>query len=396
MVGVVVAAVVVAGSACGTSTSSAGGRQTLVVQVDHKSDEFASTFIHYFPDHVQLHPGDTVKFDQTWTGEPHSVTMGTSVDEFLGIALPAFAKYKSEAEAPKELVDQINQLQRAQPSMGGNAPGEVVQTAAQPCYLDSGSPPQDGSACPKRAQPAFNGRQTYYNSGFIPYQGVKGNTFTLKLSDDIKPGTYRYYCTLHGADMNGVIEVKPKTESIPPASAVALAAQKDIERFSVEPRQDLKDAAAGKLPNNWKLPIVGVPTKDVPLSINEFLPSTIQAKVGEKVTWTFTQDHTISFNVPKYFPIATVGKGWHGHYQPRRLLPVKWPGTPPDRGDPHGDVPIPPISVDAGSWDGGGGFHSSGSGWAPGDTYAVTFTKAGTYTYACVLHPPMIGKVVVK
>ena len=31
-----------------------------------------------------------------------------------------------------------------------------------------------------------------------------------------------------------------------------------------------------------------------------------------------------------------------------------------------------------------------------GDKYSVTFTKAGTYPYACLIHPGMIGKVVVK
>jgi plastocyanin len=30
-----------------------------------------------------------------------------------------------------------------------------------------------------------------------------------------------------------------------------------------------------------------------------------------------------------------------------------------------------------------------------GDTFTLTFTKAGTYPYACAVHPQMIGQVVV-
>ena len=39
---------------------------------------------------------------------------------------------------------------------------------------------------------------------------------------------------------------------------------------------------------------------------------------------------------------------------------------------------------------------SSGIGFNTGDTYSVTFTKRGTYAFACLIHPGMIGKVVVK
>ena len=54
------------------------------------------------------------------------------------------------------------------------------------------------------------------------------------------------------------------------------------------------------------------------------------------------------------------------------------------------------MHLEAGKWDGSGGLHSSGADFHDGDTYAVTFTKSGTYPYACLIHPGMIGKVVVK
>jgi|HubBroStandDraft_5_1064220.scaffolds.fasta_scaffold76615_2 amicyanin len=41
-----------------------------------------------------------------------------------------------------------------------------------------------------------------------------------------------------------------------------------------------------------------------------------------------------------------------------------------------------------------GSFHSKAMDTA--DSYSVTFTKPGVYSYFCSLHPKMVGKVVVK
>jgi hypothetical protein len=57
------------------------------------------------------------------------------------------------------------------------------------------------------------------------------------------------------------------------------------------------------------------------------------------------------------------------------------------------------LVVDGGTWD-GAGFRSSGfpiclGGDCPPARFSLTFTKPGTYRYACLLHPAMIGTVVV-
>jgi plastocyanin len=57
------------------------------------------------------------------------------------------------------------------------------------------------------------------------------------------------------------------------------------------------------------------------------------------------------------------------------------------------DDEMPIQNVDAGRWD-GSGFLSSGV--QPGGTYTVTFTRPGTYPYACLIHPRMVGEVVVR
>ncbi len=68
-------------SACGGGGPGAAGGETRKVLVDYKHDQFSASFLAYFPTDVRVHAGDTVEFKQFWTGEPHTVTMGTMIDE---------------------------------------------------------------------------------------------------------------------------------------------------------------------------------------------------------------------------------------------------------------------------------------------------------------------------
>src|SRR2546425_10959834 len=74
-----------------------GGRQVLV---DYNNPDFANIAIAYFPDTVNVHPGDTVHFKQAWNGEPHSVTMGTLVDDGLNIVNPLLAQFSNQEPPP--------------------------------------------------------------------------------------------------------------------------------------------------------------------------------------------------------------------------------------------------------------------------------------------------------
>ena len=407
------AAVAVAVSACNNSSS---GPQTRTVLVDFGHDEFAGAFLAYYPKTTTFRPGDTVDFRQVWNGEPHSVTMGTLVEDGLTKAAPLIKQYPHGEGAPPEVTAQFDEIFKNLPFMFGNGPDAINQAAAQPCFLDSGSPPTDPkTACPHRTQPAFNGRQPYYSSGFIPYAGNQGNKFEVKLADDIKPGTYQFYCDLHGPDMSGSIVVKPKGTAIPSQSAVSRQARKEVDtsvastlkafRTSSTPPFSLLKAAraAGFLgpndpapPGTEKMYAAGYATTNGPGFISEFIPRTINAKVGEKVTWAFIGQHTVSFGVPHYFPQLTIAKDGTVKTDHRGTdaaggagMPEKLPDNPPN-----------PFVVDGGKW-GGSGLHSSG---LPNDTggpnqivgYSLTFTKAGTYDYACLIHPRMVAKVVVS
>ena len=404
--------------ACGGGSSSGGGN-TRQVLVDYNNPDFANLVLAYFPSSVAVHPGDTVHFKQAWNGEPHSVTMGTLVDKGLDIVNPLLQKYPGGEGAPPEAQNQFDAAFQDLPFMFGNGgPTEINQAAAQPCYLESGTPPSDkDKPCPKRVQPAFTGKQAYYSSGFIPYAGNNGNSFNVKLAPDIKPGTYRYYCNLHGPEMQGSIVVKPKGATIPSQSAVDKAAlsqakshvkpvaealdklaasgpfdiNKAIDIAKIEPAPDDKLKAAIK---GFALAGYGVQAEQSVLA-NEFLPRTIHAKVGEKVTWAFFGIHTVSFDVPRYFSILTIGKDGKVAFD-QRASATRGKGFPDSLPDDHPN----PFVVDGGNWN-GTGFISSGF---PPDTngptdvmaYSLTFTKAGTYQYACLIHPKMVGTVIVK
>ena len=64
------------------------------------------------------------------------------------------------------------------------------------------------------------------------------------------------------------------------------------------------------------------------------------------------------------------------------VLPEEGPG--PDDGPP---------SHDGGTYDGEGFWSSGLIGAGPYLEYTMRITKPGTYAYACLLHPPMVGTI---
>jgi plastocyanin len=429
------------GIAAGLIVSGCGGvnpnaPQTRTVLVDYSHDEFASFFLSYFPREIDVRPGDTIVFKQTWTGEPHTVTMGTKVDE-LGEAMQPFFKAFEEggwAALPDEPPPEILALEEELPWMFSEE-DTVAQNGAQPCYLDTGVPPKDPNtpcAPEQQEQPPFNGKQSYYNSGFIPYEGPSGNTFTLPLADDMDPGRHFYYCNLHGEFMSGWVNVKPKGSDIPSQGDINRQARREIDEESKLLLEEFRKAAAGRFePPPEARPwlrengltegryfsgfFAGLsPPEDATVhgGINEFIPRDITVKPGEKVTWVMMGGHTISFNVPKYFPIIEVSADGVVKRNPRLDPPAGGAPEPPaeeegppgegegppgeGEGPPGEGEPMEPVEIDGGTFD-GAGFWSSGLIY--GDPYLVyhlRFSEPGTYKYACLIHPPMVGAVNVK
>lgn len=383
------------------------GGEVREVLVDYLDDEVASSFLAYFPADVTVRPGDTVVFRQEWTGEPHSVTMGTMVDEMMGVITPLMERYEDvpDEEVPPEAFEEFEAATAVLPWMMDDDLG-IQQNAAQPCFLDEGGPPEDPETpCSDadQVQPAFNGRQSYYNSGYIHYEGPQGNEFRVELADDIEPGVYSYYCNLHGPFQNGTITVVEADEEIPSQADVARQARAEIEEMAQPVRAAFRqvaeaDGAAEVMGQTVPKPIAGFWDDTVGhVTVNEFVPRRIQVEAGDAVTWHFVGLHTVSFDVPEYFAQLTVDEDGTVTLSPDAVEAVNSPGAPPEpegeEGGPPPEGPPEPVVVDAGEWD-GAGFISSGVFWE--NAYRLTFTRPGTYPYACLIHPQMVGEVVVQ
>jgi plastocyanin len=363
---------------------------------------------------VIVHPGDTVNFKNSWSGEPHSVTMGGIVDDLFEIA-PKIEQYDSRAAAVAAGIDEalLARADRVFAHLPGmtDSKGKVYQPGAKPCFVadiadvpiyqpdpDSENVERGPKAnCPTagQPQPAFTGKQSLYNSGFIPFEGQQANTFTIKIAENATPGTYNYFCNYHWTDMHGTVKVVPKSKAIPSSATVNRQAHAQIDKLA---KPFLAEVAQAKAGHFGKLtpPVAGLPTPKGAagsVSVDEFLPAKIHAQVDKPVTWTVSDLHTISFNVPKYFPVYALGKNGDVALDARTEKAVGWKVPAIDDSVPDG--PTPPRVINVGVWDGTGGFHSSGF-LNDGDTFSLTFSHAGTYPYACVIHPPMIGEVVVS
>lgn len=405
------------------AASSSGEERSVLV--DFRHDEFAGAFLQYYPEQVKVRPGDTVQFRQAWTGEPHSVTFGKVVDGFIDI-FPKLAEYPTpeaarEAGETEEFVTNALDLYSKLPVMSDDF--DIASAGAEPCYIDDiddvprvRDPETDevfvDAECPTkgRRQPAFTGREAVYNSGFIPYSGERGNSYSVPIADDATPGTYQYFCNYHFIFMAGSVQVVEPGSSIPSQSEVSKQARRELDADADRALERVRDAMdrrvgetlretvqgpAGESVLEVTLPLSGRSTDDeTPVIINEFFPRKVTTKVNEEVRWTFDGSlHTVSFNVPKYFPIFTVKKSGEVRWDPEAYEPVGWDLSFEPRS--FGFEDPEPLDLNAGRWDGKGGFHSSGA-LLPGDTFAVTFTRPGTYPFACVLHPQMVGTLEVR
>jgi LPXTG-motif cell wall-anchored protein len=119
---------------------------------------------------------------------------------------------------------------------------------------------------------------------------------------------------------------------------------------------------------------VGGESADHALQVQAFLPSTLTIDEGDTVQWTTNAEfvHTVTFlSGGQAPPVVSVDNGTV--YQPNETaLPSGGP-----------------------SYD-GSGFVNSGLLEGKGKTFALTFTKAGSYPYLCLLHPGMTATLVVQ
>jgi len=357
--------------ACGAPTTTAP-RRVYDVQVDAKATPFSLAAGLYFPKEVQARAGDTIRFIAVDRGEFHTVTLGALVDA----ALETLARVPAGRTVPS-----LESL-KLPAALLGSPPVQVGQAAAQPCFIDSGAAPS-ADVCPKeqQRQPELTGTQGLFNSGYLPGAAV----FAVRLSDSIKPGTYGFLCLLHGPQMSGRIVIVEKDRPVPEPAEVKARGAAELDAL-VRSLQPLVDSAPRGLPTATV--VAGVPAPVAHTQATVFAPAEVTVRKGEPVTWNVFGPHTISFNAPQD-AVGTVIRASDGSWSlnPRMLAPEG-----PAR---RSETPGGPITLESGAWD-GRGFRNSGlivSAAPRLVSYKVAFSEPGTYSYKCLLHPDMEGRV---
>lgn len=203
--------------------------------------------------------------------------------------------------------------------------------------------------------------------------------YTLKFT---KAGTFAYECVIHPG-MTGKVKVVAKSKAVP--SAKADKAKADA-LFAAEVKAAKKQAKftppAGTVAGgNDKGPVVQL----------RFFPETVHVAVGAPLTLKVTSKpevHTFSFGPPAFLQqtaAAFAGPAPNGAFafNPLVAFPSDVPTLPAYDGTAHGNG-----FISTGLLDGDPNSPSP-------STATVSFSKAGTYGFICLIHPFMHGTVVV-
>lgn len=214
----------------------------------------------------------------------------------------------------------------------------------------------------------------------------KPRPFVVKFT---KAGTYTYFCTIHPG-MRGTVSVVPKSKPAESAKAVKVAFAKQLASgLATLKRLDKQKVTAANTV------VAGPDAKGGPV-LYRFSPSALTTRVGTPVTLEMTpgttEDHTFTFakdvraagRIAEKELLAPLGNSTPPvfAFSPKWAYPSEAPGSAVTYdGTNHGD-----------------GFLNSGV--LDGDSktpfpqkFTVSFSKPGTYTFFCAIHPFMVGKI---
>lgn len=362
--GLLAVALLLLGSACtsarnsgtpGTPVPPSSGPQAFTVDVDAQSPQLPLAADAYFPDSLQVHPGDMVSFIERYSGEPHTVTLGSLVNQSIGqvsgtslVGLPPLVPAK----------------------------GDPVPSAAQPCFLDTGVPPAT-KACASGPQPSFTGFQSFYNSGWLG----QGATFSVTVSANAATGTYHFVDLAHPTTMSGQLQVVPLAQHIPSPAQVSQAGAAQLAQAV-----HAQAAAAQEASTVTATMVAGITESGVTDTfVAEIGPPTVTARVGQVLSWTLYGQHALALNPPAG-ALGLLLEGGDGtiHLNPQVTTRVGGIAPPPQLG-------TKPVTVNGGSYS-GTAFHNSGllvSTPPNFVTYTLAFSAPGTYTLRCLIHPSM-------
>jgi plastocyanin len=317
------------------------GPQAYTIGVDAPSSAGEHlVFGAFFPATIKARPGDAIVFENRSSHDVHTVTFGVKPDR---------------SNAPPNATKAV----QANPVVFG------------PCSTDA-EPTRDLEACPGAAgqasgPPTLYAGKGFWNSGALSFPGAPGpaaKAVTVRLAPTIAPGTYPIVCLLHPF-MNAQLQVvATDAERLSPATSSA-AGDAQVEQVQTE-----AGAIAEPVDQLPGTTTVAAGWGDRLVSVNRFSPRTTSVKVGGTVTWVDQSSympHTISFESP-----------FKGPQDTDAFLPA---------------------GVRSGSGYSGGVAHSGTVGPPPefpSSSFSLKFTRAGSYTYLCILHPGMVGVVDVQ
>lgn len=203
-----------------------------------------------------------------------------------------------------------------------------------------------------------------------------------------KVGVFKYECVVHPG-MDASVKVVPKAKSIPSRKADAATVAKTLAAEA----KVAKALLAFTPPANTATVSGGNDKGQI--AILKFFPDTVHVAVGGTVKFTVlgkTEPHTFTFGP------AAMRKQVSDNF----VTPVPSAGGPPTLVlNPLVVFPTdpPPALPPYGGTAHGNGFFSTGiiqGGTPPPPSMsAITFSKAGTYEFQCMIHPEMKGKVIV-
>ena len=211
------------------------------------------------------------------------------------------------------------------------------------------------------------------NTG-IPLAGPNVEPFSLVM--DVEPGTYSYVCDVHPGMVGSIVVVEDSVQ-IPSPDEVDKASQAEIASALADGERGYLDALKkfSAPPTNGTLQVADGIQENL-TSVNLFFPSTATIQTGTTVNWT----------VPKGFNIHTVN------------LPLAKEGRVDaftfmldSKKTPHAvfsDAGV--ANVKSGDELPADGVAKSGI-LAPGQSFALKFTKPGVYAYYCAIHPDQFG-----
>lgn len=374
-------------ASCGSSSSPkanptpTNGPKTYEVQVDANKASLnlpvTEDVLAYYPKKLTVHPGDTVSFGLNNSGAPHTVALGSLIDA-VAVPYSKLTPAQKQGEPPKAIKAVLDAAFAKIPQLLPDGPGDAIQAGAQPCYQATGLP-SVAAACAVHTGD-FTGTESLVGSGWLDPNAP----FTLKISDAAAPGTYNFFCQLHGPDMGGTLTIANKATAVPSPQEVTTTADAAISADTAKLASTVTSLSRGTAAHA----MAGAFSQTFQQGgVDAFGPHDITIPVGGSVTWTIFGAHVIYFNAPADAQQLRVSApDGSVHVNAKAAMPVGGPGAGRNPG-----------LINGGSWNGVGP-HSSGAMISfPPDfySYKLTFSKAGTYSFLCTFHVNMKGTVTV-